>query len=182
LFSFMTDVILVDENDREIGTMEKIEAHRNGGHLHRAFSIFVFNPDGLFLLQLRARKKYHAGGLWTNTTCSHPLPGEPVVDAAHRRLKEEMGFDTELEEIFSFIYRADVGNGLTEYEYDHVFVGIYDGPVSPNPAEADGYAWVRWDWLKEDVKRHPNIYTPWFRKIIENVGPIDDWLHRQGLL
>ncbi len=178
----MTDVVLVDENDNEIGTMEKIEAHRNGGHLHRAFSIFVFNPDGLILLQLRARQKYHAGGLWTNTTCSHPFPGEPVTNAAHRRLKEEMGFDTDLEEIFSFVYRADVGNGLTEYEYDHVLVGIYDGPVRPNPEEAEGYAWVRWDWLKEDVKKHPEIYTPWFVKIMEQADRIDAWLHDRGLL
>jgi len=165
----MVNVVLVDEKDNEISTMEKIEAHRNGGHLHRAFSIFVFNSEGLFLLQLRARKKYH-------------VPGEDVISAAHRRLKEEMGFDTDLEELFSFIYRADVGNGLTEYEYDHVLVGVYDGSVSPNPEEADGYAWVRWDWLKEDVKRHPNVYTPWFLKIMENVGPIDDWLRRQELL
>jgi len=172
----MERVILVDENDQEIGTMEKIEAHKNGGVLHRAFSIFVFDKKGNLLLQLRARKKYHAGGLWTNTTCSHPRPGENTLDAAHRRLKEEMGFDTDLTELFTFVYRADVGNGLTEYELDHVIVGIYEGPVNPNPDEADGYAWVRWDFVKEDVKKHPGVYTPWFKEIMKRSEAIDKWL------
>ncbi len=172
----MEYVILVDENDREIWKMEKIAAHRDGGHLHRAFSIFVFDRAGNVLLQLRARSKYHAGGLWTNTTCSHPRPGEETLAAAHRRLKEEMGFDTDLEELFSFIYRADVGNGLTEYEYDHVIVGLYEGPVRPDPREADGYAWVRWDFVKEDVQRHPDVYTPWFREIMKRADRIDKWL------
>ncbi len=172
----MERVILVDENDREIGTMEKIEAHKGGGRLHRAFSILVFDRKGNILLQLRARSKYHGGGLWTNTTCSHPRPGEDTVAAAHRRLREEMGFDTDLQEVFSFIYRADVGGGLVEYEYDHVFCGIYEGPVQPNPDEAEGFAWVSWDFVKDDVKRHPEVYTPWFREIMKRAEKIDEWL------
>ena len=173
----MERVILVDDNDSEIGTMEKLEAHKNGGTLHRAFSILVFDSSGSnTLLQLRARSKYHAGGLWTNTTCSHPRPGEETLAAAHRRLKEEMGFDTELRDVFSFIYRADVGGGLTEYEYDHVFCGVYEGSVAPNPDEADGYAWVSWDFFKDDVVRRPQLYTPWFREIMKQAGEIDDWI------
>ena len=168
--------MLVNERDEEVGVMEKLEAHRNGGKLHRAFSIFIFDPKGNVLLQLRARSKYHAGGLWTNTTCSHPRPGEDVLAAAHRRLREEMGFDTKLEEVFSFIYRADVGNGLTEYEYDHVLCGVYEGPVRPNPEEADGYAWVRWDFVVQDVEKHPDVYTPWFREIMKRAERIEEWM------
>src|SRR5687768_14206462 len=127
-------VILVNEQDEPVGTMEKLEAHQKG-LLHRAFSVFVVNKNGEMLLQQRAQDKYHSGGLWTNTCCSHPLPGENVLDASHRRLMEEMGFDCPLREIFSFTYRAEFDNGLTEHEFDHVFFGEYDGEVIPDTAE-----------------------------------------------
>ena len=166
----MTFVILVNERDEPVGVMEKIEAHKRGGTLHRAFSILVFNDKGELMLQLRSKKKYHAGGLWTNTVCSHPRPGEDTLSAAHRRLKEEMGFDTELREIGSFIYRADVGNGLTEYEYDHVLIGFYNGLPKPNPEEADGWKWMDFSAVMEDVKKSPQIYTPWFRILLERFG------------
>ncbi len=166
----MTHVILVDEEDNPVGVMEKIEAHKRGGVLHRAFSILIFNDKGQLMLQLRGRKKYHAGGLWTNTVCSHPRPGEDTLAAAHRRLVEEMGFDTELMEVGSFIYRAEVGNGLTEYEYDHVIVGFYNGEPKPNPEEADGWKWMDFVDVLEDVERRSKIYTPWFRIMLEKMG------------
>src|SRR3954470_13284590 len=122
----MEQVILVNEKDQAIGTMEKMEAHRKGV-LHRAFSVFIFDRHGKMLLQQRAFHKYHSGGLWTNACCSHPLPGEDIESAAHRRLYEEMGFQTPLKKIFDFTYKADFRNGLTEYEFDHVFTGYYEG-------------------------------------------------------
>ncbi len=129
----LTEVILVNEADEPIGTMEKMEAHVKG-LLHRAFSIFIFNSRGEMLLQQRAGGKYHNGGLWTNTCCSHPIPGEKVLSAAKRRLSEEMGFVTELSPAFNFTYKATFDNGLTEYEYDHVLTGVYDGDVNLMPA------------------------------------------------
>ena len=123
-------VILVDDRDNEIGTMEKMEAHYTP-NLHRAFSVFVFNTRGQMLLQQRAKTKYHSGGLWTNTCCSHPYPGEEIEAAATRRLEQEMGFTTPLTKAFDFIYQATFDNGLTEYEFDHVFIGEYDGDVHP---------------------------------------------------
>ncbi|MEK7619489.1 MAG: isopentenyl-diphosphate Delta-isomerase, partial [Patescibacteria group bacterium] len=125
--------ILVDETDHEIGTEEKMATHERG-LLHRAFSVFVFNASGELLLQQRAFEKYHSAGLWTNTCCSHPRPGEETLAAAYRRLQEEMGFDCPLNEMFTFRYLAPFPNGLTENEVDHVFFGMYDGPVNPNPA------------------------------------------------
>ncbi len=166
----MALVILVDEEDNPVGVMEKIEAHKRGGTLHRAFSILVFNDRGELMLQLRSRKKYHAGGLWTNTTCSHPRPGEDTLEAAVRRLREEMGFTTELEKVGEFIYKADVGNGLTEYEYDHVFVGFYNDPPTPNPEEADGWKWMDFAEVLVDAKMNPHIYTPWFRILLDKFG------------
>ena len=161
----MERVILVDENDKEIGSEEKMEAHRTG-KLHRAFSIFTFNSKGEMLLQQRAKNKYHSGGLWANTCCSHPRLGETLEEAIHRRLKEEMGFDCELKEIFSFIYKDTVGT-LTEHELDHVFIGMYDGEVHPNPGEVDDYKWVTIESLKEHVKTHPEAYTEWFKIALE---------------
>ncbi len=160
-------VILVDREDRERGTMGKMEAHRSG-ELHRAFSVFVFTPDGKLILQRRAAYKYHSPGLWTNTCCSHPRMGETALEAAHRRLGEEMGFDTPLEEIFHFIYKEQVGE-LIEHELDHVFIGTFAGEPVLNPAETDGWKAVSLEDLRRDVAQHPENYTVWFRICLEQV-------------
>lgn len=162
------NVILVDEHDRKVGLMEKLEAHREG-LLHRCFSIVIRNARGELLIHRRALDKYHCGGLWTNACCSHQRDGESTLDAAHRRLKEEMGFDCPLEERFSFVYRASFDNGLTEHEYDHVLLGTYDGPVAPDPVEAAGYAWVSLADIRADLASHPDRYTVWFVRILEEL-------------
>jgi len=164
----MEKIILVDENDREMGSGEKLKVHEEG-KLHRAFSIFVFNSKGELLLQRRAASKYHCGGLWTNTVCSHPRVGESLDKAVHRRLKEEMGFDVPLKEVFSFIYKVRFGNGLTEHELDHVFFGQYDSEPRPNPEETDGWKWVSLGELKKNVKKNPDSYTYWFRVSLDRV-------------
>ena len=157
---------MVNEQDEAIGLSEKLEAPRSGD-LHRAISVFVFNTKGELLLQKRAAGKYHGGGLWSNTCCSHPRPDESSIDCAHRRLKEEMGFDCPLEERFSLIYRADVGNGLTEHEYDHVFFGVHDGNIRPDPSEVEDHTFVATDKLIRDAENHPDRHTVWFRIIME---------------
>ena len=156
------DVILVDEKDRPTGTMEKIEVHKKA-MLHRAFSVFIFNDKGEMLLQKRASKKYHSGGLWTNSCCSHPQPGEDTMAAANKRLQEEMGFSTSLTKAFTFIYKASFENGLTEHEYDHVFVGSFNGLIRPNPDEVDDYCNQSLDQLKQSLKTHPHHFTEWFK-------------------
>jgi len=170
-------VILVDTADQEIGLAEKLQAHREG-KLHRAFSIFVFNSQAKLLLQKRARTKYHSGGLWSNTCCSHPRPGEPVEHAAHRRLREEMGFDCALREIFSFTYHMKLDNDLAEHEYDHVFLGTFDGKPAPNPADVDAWKWIDLKTLARDVGAYPERYTYWFRICIDQVI----WHHDHVLL
>jgi isopentenyl-diphosphate delta-isomerase len=157
----MAQVVLVDETDRELGTMEKMEAHRKA-LLHRAFSVFIFNSRGEMLLQRRALKKYHSGGLWTNACCSHPAPGEPLLHAAGRRLREELGFTAPLEKVFDFIYKADLDNGLTEYEFDHVFTGIYDGIMAPDEEEVSEVRFTTLDDLRDSLRAHPEQYTAWF--------------------
>ena len=159
-------VILVDKNDKEIGIGEKMKIHREG-KLHRAFSIFVFNSRGELLLQKRAKSKYHSGGLWTNTCCSHPRSGESTERAAHRRLKEEMGFDCELKEIFSFTYKAKLDNDLFENEFDHVFIGNFDDNPLPNPKEVDEWKWVNLEELKRDIKENPTNYSYWLKISID---------------
>jgi len=134
-------IVLVDKDDREVGKAEKMAVHKKG-LLHRAFSVLVFNSKGELLLQQRAKEKYHCGGLWTNTCCSHPRKGETVSQAAHRRLLEEMGVDCELEEIFSFSYRVDFPNGLTENELDHVLIGKSDSRPKPDPKEVEQWKWI----------------------------------------
>ena len=154
-------VILVNDKDQPLGAMEKMEAHEKGV-LHRAFSVFVFNSKGQMLLQKRADEKYHSPGLWSNTCCSHPRTGEKTHEAVHRRMVEEFGFDCEMEEAFSFIYKSGVGDGLTEHEFDHVFTGTSDTTPLPNPEEVSDWKYVEMDWLVTDVKEHPEHYTVWF--------------------
>lgn len=161
-------VILVDENDREIGVMEKMEAHHKA-QLHRAVSVFVFNSRGEWLLQQRAKEKYHSGSLWSNACCTHPLPGESTEEAAHRRLEEEMGMDCPLSHLFSFVYKEKLDNELTEYEYDHVFIGNTDVLPKPNPDEVENYKYVSFAELEEDIMQNPDNYTVWFRIITAQV-------------
>ena len=156
------EVILVNEQDEQTGTIEKMEAHRKA-LLHRAFSIFIFNVKGEMLLQQRALGKYHSPGLWTNTCCSHPRPGEGLEVAAGRRLKEEMGIDTSLKKIFDFIYRTEFDNGLTEFEFDHVYTGIYDGSLNPDKQEVNDYCFRSMEDIENDLLRRPEKYSSWFK-------------------
>lgn len=165
----MEQLILVDQHDKEIGIEEKIKAHKEG-KLHRAFSVFILNSKGQLMLQKRANDKYHSGGLWTNTCCSHPRPGEPVESAAIRRLSEEMGFSCPLKELFSFIYKTGFDNGLMEHEFDHVFVGTYDGQPKINPGEVAEYKWIGIKELLKDMEENPQNYTFWFKEIMKKVG------------
>lgn len=159
-------VILVDENDQQIGLMGKMEAHEKA-LLHRAFSVFVMNDDGELMLQQRAAEKYHSPLLWANTCCSHQREGESNLDAGKRRLQEEMGFVTELKEVFSFIYIAPFDNGLTEHELDHVMLGNYNDAPNINREEVESYKWMKPEAVKEDMKLQPEIYTEWFKIIFE---------------
>lgn len=159
------NVILVDELDNEVGIMEKLEAHEKG-LLHRAISVFIYNSNGELLLQRRAFGKYHSEGLWTNTCCSHPLPEENVVEAGKRRLMEEMGIECSLTPQFSFIYKAEFENGLTEYELDHVLVGYSDDTPHLNPEEAISFQWMPLDQIKENIHNNPEQYTAWFKILI----------------
>lgn len=163
-------VILVDENDNQIGIQEKMAAHENA-ELHRAFSVFAFRKvkeDLEVLIHQRNPEKYHCGGLWTNTCCSHPRPGEDTIDAGKRRLVEEMGFNIELIHFGSFIYKAEFDNGLTEYELDHVLVGKYSNEtIAPSSEEVFDYKWVKLDWLENDLVENSDVYTPWISLALE---------------
>jgi isopentenyl-diphosphate Delta-isomerase len=155
------EVILVNERDEPQGAMEKMEAHRKA-LLHRAFSVFIFNSKGEMLLQQRAKNKYHSAGLWTNACCSHPMPGENIEIAAKRRLKEELGFVTGLKKIFDFTYKHTFENGLTEFEFDHVFAGTYNNFISPDKDEVEDYCFKALDEIHSSLQSHPRKYTPWF--------------------
>ena len=159
-------VILVDENDTPVGLMEKIEAHEKA-LLHRAFSVFIFNKKGELMLQQRAVSKYHSPLLWTNTCCSHQREGETNIEAGKRRLQEEMGFSTDLKEVFSFIYKAPFDNGLTEHELDHVMIGFYDDAPKLNKEEAEAYKWMPLEDVKKDIEENPQLYTAWFKIIFK---------------
>lgn len=159
-------VILVNQNDEQIGTMAKMEAHEKA-LLHRAFSVFIMNDKGETLMQQRAAQKYHSPGLWTNTCCSHQREGETNREAGERRLLEEMGFSTELEDLFSFIYKAPFDNGLTEHELDHVMVGIFNGKPNINPEEVSDYRWMHPEAVKADMQENPENYTAWSKIIFD---------------
>ncbi len=161
-------VVLVDPDDQPLGKMEKMEAHVKG-ILHRAFSAFIFNDRDELMLQQRALSKYHSPGLWTNTCCSHPRDGESLEAAVHRRLKEEMGFDCDIEKAFHFTYKADVGQGLTEHEFDHVFIGNSNQHPEINPAEVHDWKYSSMADIRDDMKKHPEQYTVWFRIAFDEV-------------
>jgi len=162
-------VVLVDVNDVALGTMEKMEAHVTGT-LHRAISVFVFNSSGDFLLQQRAAEKYHSAGKWSNTCCSHPRSGELNMDAARRRLREEMGMECALEEWFNFVYRAEFDNGLIEHEYDHVFVGKCDELPKPNPQEVAAFRYIGRETLNADIEQNSDNYTEWFKICLKEIN------------
>lgn len=162
-------VVLVDPQDNQLGLEEKLRAHELG-LLHRAFSVFVFDQRGRLLLQQREQSKYHCGGLWTNTCCSHPRAGEKVQDAAKRRMLEEMGFTCDVQQVGSFIYRAQFANGLIEHELDHVFIGKYTGQdINPNPTEVQAYKWVTVSDLIASLLLKPREYTPWLNLALQVV-------------
>lgn len=160
------NVILVNEADEPIGLMPKMEAHEKA-LLHRAFSVFVMNDKGETMLQQRAKDKYHSPLLWTNTCCSHQRNGESNIEAGKRRLMEEMGFSTELKELFSFIYKAPFDNGLTEHEYDHVMIGSFNSAPNINPKEVADWKWMHPEDIKKDISKNPDHYTAWFKIIFE---------------
>ena len=164
----MEHVILVNEQDEPIGQMEKMEAHEKGV-LHRAFSAFIFNDKNELLLQKRASSKYHSGGLWSNSCCSHPRDGESAVQAGERRLTEEMGFTVPVEAVFSFIYKAELDHGLTEHELDHVLIGRYNDAPNINPEEVEDWKYVNLDELSADMKQYPENYTEWFKIVFDRV-------------
>ncbi len=168
-------VVLVDKEDQSVGVKEKLQAHLDGD-LHRAFSVFLFNDSGQWLLQRRAWGKYHSSGLWTNTCCSHPRPGEAVLDAAHRRLKEEMGISAHLIKSGQLIYLAEVGSGLIEHEFDHIFVGRFNGDPNPHPDEVCQWKWIDSVSLKKDVDLYPENYTAWFKLILPDYLSFPDQL------
>jgi len=173
----MPQVVMVNENDEPIGTMEKLEAHQKG-ILHRAFSIFIFNSKGEMLLQRRALKKYHSPGLWSNTCCSHPYPHEEIKAAALRRLQEEMGFTTTLQKAFDFVYKISFSNGLTENEFDHVFVGKFDGQIKSNPEEVADYTFRSMAEIRLDLLDKRDRYTAWFYIAFPK---LEDWLREQAM-
>lgn len=162
-------VILIDEHDREVGVGEKLATHREGA-LHRAFSVVIFNSAGEMLLQQRAVTKYHSGGLWSNTCCGHPRPGETTEAAARRRLQEEMGVDCPLEEAFTFRYRTELEDGLSENEYDHVLVGHCDVTPQPTRDEVGDWRWMCMADLRRDIAAQPERYTYWFKVLLEHWG------------
>lgn len=169
------EVVLVNENDEFVGTMAKMEAHQKG-LLHRAFSVFIFDSRGRMLLQQRSSQKYHGANLWTNACCSHPFPDEKIDDAAERRLKEELGFVTPLQKIFSFTYHAPVENNLIEHEFDHVFTGEYENAIRPNHHEVADYTYETMEQIKKDIQSYPEKFTSWFKIAFPE---IEEWWRRK---
>ena len=174
----MEKVILVDKHDQALGEMEKMEAHEKG-LLHRAFSVFLFNERNELLLQKRAKSKYHSGGLWTNTCCSHPRSGETVLEAGHRRLQEELGISADLISQFSFIYKATLDNDLIEHELDHILIGKYEADPTPNPEEVEDWKYISIKAIEEDLNLNSDHYTIWFKVVFDRVKDALSKLNRE---
>jgi isopentenyl-diphosphate delta-isomerase len=168
VLSTSPDLLLVTEQDEVIGTAEKMQAHIDGV-LHRAFSVLIFNDRGDYLLQQRAMEKYHSGGLWSNACCGHPTRPTETAQQAEQRLYEEMGFRTELDPSFRFIYHASLPNGLTEHEFDHVFTGLYDGEIPFNPAEVMAVRWISREALLREMADASDTFTVWFRLLVDQI-------------
>jgi len=168
----MTQVILVDKNNKKVGVAEKIKAHRDGS-LHRAFSVFIFNEKGELLLQQRAKTKYHSECLWSNTVCSHPKPGETYSQAVHRRLMEEMNFDCKIKKLFCFVYNTGFHNGLIENEYDCVFIGRFDGVPKPDPREIMNSKWISMKDLKKEIADQPDRFSVWLKIALKKIKTSD---------
>lgn len=162
-------LILVDEQDNNVGVGPKMQVHLQGA-LHRAFSVFIFDSQGRLMLQQRASGKYHSGGLWTNSCCGHPRVGESNLQASTRRLYEEMGFTCALSEVDQILYRVDVSNGLVENEYNHTFIGLFDALPALNPQEAEGWQWMTIDDVFKAVEQNPAQFTAWFKAILAHFG------------
>lgn len=171
----MQEVILVNELDEELGSMEKMEAHEKAV-LHRAFSVFLFDRKGNMLLQQRADSKYHSPSLWTNACCSHPMPGEETKQAALRRLQEELGFTATIKKAFHFTYKAAFDNGLTEHEFDHVFVGEYEGEIKLNTEEVNDICYKSMSEIKQELENNSHLYTEWFKIAFPL---LEEWLQTQ---
>jgi isopentenyl-diphosphate Delta-isomerase len=174
----LEDIILVNDQDEVTGAATKMEAHEKG-LLHRAYSVFIFNPKGEMLLQQRSLNKYHSAGLWTNACCSHPAPGENILFSAEKRLFIEMGFTTPLAEAFSFTYRIEFENGLVENEIDHVFTGTYLGDITPDPAEVCDYCYMSMNDIRNSIEVFPKKYTSWFKIAFPK---LEDYLRKKLLL
>jgi len=170
------NVILVDEHDNAVGLEEKMRAHTNGGKLHRAISVYIFNSKGEIMMQRRAADKYHSGKLWSNTCCTNCYEGETALQSAHRSLRKEMGFDCDIKEEFSTIYRAELDKGMTEHEYLHVYFGKYDGNPEVNKYEVMDWKWMSLDELLKDVQSNPNKYTEWLKILLK--GELPDRIRR----
>lgn len=168
MFTELPKIALVNKDDEIIGFEDKLEVHKLG-LLHRAFSILVFNDKDEILLQKRASTKYHSPGLWTNTCCSHLIENQDFETYIHNRLQDEMGFDCKLEFQFKFTYKKNFDNGLTEYETDHIYKGIWEGVPKPNPDEVDEYKWISMEDLRQDIIKNPDSYTYWFKEILNRI-------------
>jgi len=172
-------LILVDEQDNKVGIGSKMQVHQQGA-LHRAFSVFIFDSQGRLMLQQRASGKYHSGGLWTNSCCGHPRPDESNLEAATRRLNEEMGFTCTLHEVDQILYRVDVSNGLIENEYNHTFIGLFNRIPALNPEEAEGWQWMTVSDIFDAINHSPLQFTAWFKVILAHFGQqaIQQWADR----
>ena len=159
------DIVLVNEKDEVLGTMNKLLVHQKG-LLHRAFSIIIINDRGQMLIHQRQNNKYHSGGLWSNACCSHPQKDEETIKAAHRRLNEELNMSCSLKPIFSFIYKIELDNDLIEHEFDHVFIGRTNHTPDFNKDEISHVKWIDIDHLREKIKKEPNIFTFWFKLLM----------------